>query len=271
MEKRSITGALRNFNSESGIATFVASTETKDRHGSVVNQDGWDLEKFNKNPVIGYQHELYGAPCEKSDPDDIIGKGKAWLEGEGRAEGDEKRLMVDIEFDDDPENTRAQKVKRKVEKGFLNTVSVGFIPVGEPSRGRVNEEGDVIDEDTLFFKGQELLEISVVNIPSNPDAVQNQIRSRAYDAISFIAKQAGGDLTYSEIERMTVRDCIDVIEKVATVEDIRKKLDFSIEKKEAAEKKEETDDAGGNEPKDVKNHTTSLQFIKNRLDLSKKK
>ena len=70
--------------------TFVASTENKDRHNTIIKADIWDIKAFNKNPIIGYQHDIHGDMCTKADPDDIIGKGKA------RAEG--KELLVDITF-----------------------------------------------------------------------------------------------------------------------------------------------------------------------------
>jgi len=89
---RAINAELKDV--QEGKYTFTASTSTKDRHGTVLNMEGWDLEKFNINPIIGYQHELYGAPCEKSDPDDVIGTGRAYVQ-EARVNG-ERELMLEV-------------------------------------------------------------------------------------------------------------------------------------------------------------------------------
>lgn len=209
MERQYTKANLRSFDSENNKATFVASSAAQDRHGTVVNQKNWHLDSYRANPIVGYQHELYGAPCEKSDPDDVIGRGHVYFE-ENR-DMEDQNLMIDIEFDDDPDNDRARKVARKVERGFLNAVSVGFIPVGEGRYGRVNEKGEVEEKDTFFFDGQELLEVSVVNIPSNPEAVQQQLRSRTYDAITYMARHF--NRSFSDIEKMTVGQVIELFER----------------------------------------------------------
>ena len=54
--------------------TFVASDGTRDSAGTVLNQDGWRLERFNKNGVIGYQHKVYGSWSDTDNPDNVIGK-----------------------------------------------------------------------------------------------------------------------------------------------------------------------------------------------------
>src|SRR5262245_10186763 len=40
---------------------FVASDETRDRYGDVINAAGWQLDAFRKNPIFLWQHD-YGAP-----------------------------------------------------------------------------------------------------------------------------------------------------------------------------------------------------------------
>jgi len=161
MEKaqiKHIKSEVRNVDEESRTITFIASTSTKDRHRSVVNQDNWQLERFNSNPVIGYQHNLYFS----DNPDDIIGSGRAYVS--------EGRLMVDVTFEDANLNEKADKIYRKVKAGTINAVSVGFLPVGKGSYG-TKEEARGAENETYYFEGQELLEVSVVNIPSNPDAL----------------------------------------------------------------------------------------------------
>ena len=62
---------------ETRTVTFIASTSSVDRHGTVVNQKNWNIEKFNANPIVGYQHNVYGG--EEPNPDDQLGTAKAYF------------------------------------------------------------------------------------------------------------------------------------------------------------------------------------------------
>ncbi|WP_322290519.1 HK97 family phage prohead protease [Paratractidigestivibacter sp.] len=146
--------------------TFVASDASRDSSGTVLNQAGWALDRFNANPVIGYQHKVYGGSSDTDDPDNIIGKGRAYVE--------DGKLMVDVELEPEGDNPLADKVCRKLHFGSLNAVSVGFVPTGKSRWGEAEEAADG-STPTLYFEGQELLEISVVNIPANPNALRKEI------------------------------------------------------------------------------------------------
>lgn len=138
--------------------TFVASDATRDTYGTVLMPDGWDLERFNKNPVIFYQHDQFSY-----DPDAIIGKGRAYVE--------DGKLMVDIEFEPEGQNKKADKVWKKLQFGTLNAVSVGFLALaGEWGKG---DEGPGQRNETYYYTSMELLEVSVVAIPANPNALKN--------------------------------------------------------------------------------------------------
>lgn len=116
---------------------------------SITNDRGWrlknegcNLARFHDNPVVLYQHDI-----EK-----IIGKASNI-----RIEG--SRLIASVEFDsDDPE---ALRVQRKVEKGFLRGVSPGLYI----EHLEYNEEYDLVT-------AWELLEVSLVTIPSNRGALK---------------------------------------------------------------------------------------------------
>ena len=201
MEPRSIYGRFRGVSGdEEKIFTFVASTDSPDRHGTVLNQSKWKLDNFRINPIIGYQHNLYGDMCNPPDPDDVVGKAKnAYVE--------DGKLMIDIVFDQ--ENTKAKKIESKVERGFLNTVSVGFMELGEGAKGN-EERGE--DPELYYFDGQELLEVSIVNIPSQPEAAQRSFRSQTFDALKFVYQRLGGKYRFTDIENMRVRDIISMLE-----------------------------------------------------------
>lgn len=159
---RAFVPEIRKKNTDTRTVTFVASDGSRDSAHTVLNQAGWDLKRFNANPVIGYNHEVYGA-WDTKDVDFVIGKGRAYVE--------DNTLLVDITFEPKEINELAEKVYQKVLFGSLNAVSVGFLPKGqgrwgdgEEARGEANE--------TYYYAGQELLEISVVNIPANANATR---------------------------------------------------------------------------------------------------
>lgn len=152
---------VRKSETDERTITFVASDGSRDSARTVLNQKGWDLTRFNKNGVIGYQHDIYGG--WDNDPDKVIGKGRAYVEGE--------RLLVDITFEPEDINPLAEKIYKKVLFGSLKAVSVGFLPIGRGAWGK-GEEGPGQERETYYYAGQELLEVSVVNIPANPNAVR---------------------------------------------------------------------------------------------------
>jgi hypothetical protein len=143
--------------------TFVASDSTRDSAGTVLNQDNWDLTRFNSNGIIGYQHKVYGGWDDTDNPDNVIGKGHAYV--------DDGKLMVDITFEPKEINELAEKIYQKVLFGSLRAVSVGFLPIG---KGRFGEGADA---ETYYFAGQQLLEVSVVNIPANPNALRKSMEA----------------------------------------------------------------------------------------------
>lgn len=166
LKHRLIEGAqIRKVSEDDRTIEFVASDNSVDSYGTVLPVDKWDLTRYAKNGVIGYQHEVYGSDVFKgSDPDDVIGKGVAFVEND--------QLIVRVTFEPAELNQKADKIYRKVLFGSLNGVSVGFAPVGEGHWGskRAGEDPDV-----FYYGGQELLEVSVVNIPSNANALRRSI------------------------------------------------------------------------------------------------
>jgi hypothetical protein len=186
---------------------FIVSTASPDRHGTVINMSGWKLDNFVNNPIAGYQHNVYGDNMcgEKDSPDDIIGKWK-----NVRIEGD--ALMMDLEFKPEGRSELADKIFLDVMDGFLNAVSVGFIAMtndkGQDKRFGNPDEGE--DENFEYFFGQELLEVSVVNIPANPEALLMSLRKSTANALTFIHKKLG--LKFSDIEKLTIGEVMDRLE-----------------------------------------------------------
>ena len=159
--RRQISGLqLRAQDEEQRMVEFVASTNSVDSYGTVLPVNKWDLSRYEKNGVIGYQHDIYWS----DDPDNVIGRGEAFVDGDA--------LVVRIFFEPADINPKAEKVFRKVLFGSINAVSVGFNPTAP---GRWGDERKGENPDVYYFDGQELVEVSVVNVPSNPDAVKRSI------------------------------------------------------------------------------------------------
>ena len=128
---------------DDGSFIAIASTNSVDRHGEVVDNNGWDLKSFKKNPVILWGHD-HGEPA-------IGVSKKTWVEGTGK----KAKLMIQPLLHDVTEKARA--IKQLVEMGVIKTLSVGFKPLESP--------------DGVTFTKNELLEVSMVNVPANADAM----------------------------------------------------------------------------------------------------
>lgn len=128
--------------------TFVASTSDPDRYGDVVDQKGWDLRAYERNPIILFNHNPQQMP---------IGRGKAYIKN--------GQLMIDVEFDKNDE--QAQKIERKVRDGYINAVSVGFQAPKAISRNSLPTEHKYYGKSGQYFPKSELLEVSIVTIPAN--------------------------------------------------------------------------------------------------------
>ena len=198
---RSMAGEIRKKNDETRTITFVASDGTKDSAGTILNQDNWDLTRFNSNGIIGYQHKVYGGWDDTDNPDNVIGKGVAYIE--------DKKLMVDITFEPADINPLADKIYKKIQFGSLRAVSVGFLPVG---RGRFGEGADA---ETYYFAGQQLLEVSVVNIPANPNALKKSLEAEN----EYLEAERKRLLAEAEAEQEVVEENDDIRQDEAPADD----------------------------------------------------
>ncbi len=143
---------LREKASEGPVVSFIASTANPDRYGDVINQRGWDLGKYRKNPVILLNHNANSLPIGRGEVDVVDGQ-----------------LIVDVEFDmDDPQ---AKEIARKTKAGFMNAVSVGFNPLDATPRNMLEKSHPAHGQSGQYFDKAELLEISIVTIPANGEAV----------------------------------------------------------------------------------------------------
>ncbi len=142
---------------EHDLLHIRASDETLDRYREVVSASGWRLENYQRNPVIQNAHQ-YG------DILFTIGRAeKTWVS--------DNALLQTWRFASQ-ENPFA-KIARDLYRGrFLQAASVGFVPLrweDAPPAGSGPSGGTTTWR--RRYLEQELLEVSAVGIPANPNAL----------------------------------------------------------------------------------------------------
>jgi HK97 family phage prohead protease len=127
--------------------TVIASDESVDRMGDVVRADGWDLSAYKANPVFLWAHDYTRTPIGRSD----------WVGIDGQ------RLLATMEF---APTEFAREVETLYRQRFLRAVSVGF-----RARAFTFRKGPHGTVEGIEYTKQELVEISAVPVPANPQAL----------------------------------------------------------------------------------------------------
>ena len=128
----------------------LASTNSIDRVGDVINHDAWTksggLDNFKNNPIILFNHN-YDKPIGKATAMDVTEKG---LELGARI------------------SKSAGEIKDLIKDGVLGAFSVGF---------RVKDADYNEETDGFEIKDAELFEVSVVSVPANQTATFSLAKS----------------------------------------------------------------------------------------------
>lgn len=142
---------------QSRAALFGVSDDGRDRDRDRVGQD-LDKKNFRKNPVIPWGHD-YSLPP--------IGRALTVFREKG-ADGLNRTKMLK-QFSQ--ENPFGDLVWRMVGEGMVRACSIGFIPT--EYKPDVPQKGEAEDASVgFYFAKAELLESSIVTIPSNPRALE---------------------------------------------------------------------------------------------------
>lgn len=140
---------MRAIDERSRRATFIFSDESIDREGDRIMASGWDVRDFMRNPVALFSHDARSLPIGRAMNLRINGP----------------RLIGDIVFAPADVSEFADRVFKMVKGGFVQAVSVGFAPIDWRWARETDRLGSV------DFIRQTLLEISVVTIPANQQAL----------------------------------------------------------------------------------------------------
>jgi len=128
----------------------LASTNSMDRVGDVINHDAWTksggLENFEKNPIILFNHD-YNKPIGRATSMEVSTDGLELGAKISKSAGEIKDLIKD---------------------GVLGAFSVGF---------RVKDAVYNEETDGLEIKDAELFEVSVVSVPANQTAMFSLAKS----------------------------------------------------------------------------------------------
>lgn len=148
--------AVGELNSK-GEFVGVASTPSVDREGDIVVQEGWDLSNFKDGGPLLWSHNP-----EIPAPGRIL-----WAKVDG--DGEEAKLLYKAQFH--RKNQFSKELYELVKAGYIKSVSVGFRAI----------ESESVDKSDTFggrkFTKQELMEISLVNVPALPQATITAVKA----------------------------------------------------------------------------------------------
>lgn len=182
--------------SDTGEFKFIASTSAVDRQGESIDQAGWELENYLKNSVLLWAHDYSQPPIGVVDK---IGLENGNLVIEGR--------FAPTDF--------GQQIRKLYDLKMVNTVSVGFIPK--------EFNGNVITK-------SELLEVSIVPVPANPQAVSLRQMQEAGIEMEML-KSKGFILEVKEAE--TEQNKIVPVAKTWIIHSKEKQFEFELENGES--------------------------------------
>ena len=171
--RQSDTGGFLRAAKNDSVLRFRASTDKIDRHKSIVVQKGISFKDFSGAFLWGhdsYKGMFGGGPEIKNNLGKVVSKKRTtFLRGRQRAEATD----IDVKFSQ--VNPFAVMAEGMVREGVLGNVSIAFIPDMKHIRTEVVKKQEI-----RIFDKVELLEISLVPVPSNPEA-QALVRSMSQE------------------------------------------------------------------------------------------
>ncbi len=163
---------------------FTITAENRDRDGEVVKADGGQFENYNKNPVVLWAHDYQSLPVGKTV----------------KLERKDKAIISTVQFPTKEEYEYADTVYKLCKGGYLNAVSIGFIPIDVV-------QGKSEKDPSRTFTKWEMLEYSIVPVPSNPDALRNAVTAGLITVKEFQAVTKAVDYN-SELNRSQLQGAV---------------------------------------------------------------
>jgi len=187
---------------------FVGSDETVDRDDEVIKLSAWELTAFKSNPVILLNHNSYDLPIAKCT--------KVW-----KSQG---KLKFKVQFPEASVSSLGDSVYKLYKNGYMQATSVGFKPEyksivwGDSSKG----------EPAVTYTNVELLELSLVSIGCNPNAllsskgITDAIEAKCIDELE--AKELVSQLKDFDEDALVTKTIKQVDEKDDTIKLLEQKI-----------------------------------------------
>lgn len=137
------------------LINMIGSAQSEDRLGDIINQDGWELANYKKNPVVLWAHQHRTPAIARSRETKV----------------ENKKLVFLLDFPPEGVYDLSDLVFNLYKHKILRASSVGFLP--KDYKFRKDDKG-------IHFLVQELLELSSVNVPAHPAAL-----TASYDGITL--------------------------------------------------------------------------------------
>lgn len=146
MLHNNLSFGIKEVDEEKYTIRGIFSTGDVDRHGEKIEQQGWRLEEYKKNPVILFAHDQWQPAVGKCV--------EIFINAAGQLEGVIQFAVEEYEL--------AKTLFNLYKGGFMSAFSVGF----RNEKYEVDQENDVI-----ILKENTMFEISCVNVPANAMAL----------------------------------------------------------------------------------------------------
>jgi hypothetical protein len=189
--------------SDDGTLGFIASTPTIDRVGDSIDQQTWLLANFRLDPVFLADH----------DRTKVIGT--AVKVGRTAGEDGSPQLRIRVRFDESDLNPTGQLYAYQHRNGFRHAVSVGFRPREAVNRTDLPSDHPLHQDPKTtprwaagyLYRHNELLEVSSVSVPCNPQALQLSAELANAESVDAAIKRALDDTVPSQL-RTTLLDLL---------------------------------------------------------------
>lgn len=209
MYHKVVRAEVKSIDEARGEVEAVVSSERPDRSGDIIRQGSWELRNFKKHPVLlaGHDYRLLTSQ---------IGEWK-----NVRIEG--KELVGTAVYYTGQGNEQADWGFQMAMKGKA-AFSVGFIPdmaKAQRVRPRYKEGEEAAASGGWEFNGQELLEISQVTIPANPQALQRLYEATMEPEVADIVEEMLHDAEELDVKTLSDQDTDDLVERIADRLEVR--------------------------------------------------
>lgn len=159
-----------------GPSRVVASTSAVDRYGDVIDQASMQLDRYRANPVLLYGHDWSGFVVGNA-----VDVAVETLAATGRP-----ALVFTPRWDDHPKNPKGELVAHQWGE-FLRAVSIGGYAHRMIRRDAPECPEWARGDGGYFLADFEILEISVVPIPANHEALAQPMAAKAAPGFDLVA------------------------------------------------------------------------------------